>query len=115
MKAFTIMAVAAAMLAGGAGMAAAQPSPATTPSCVGVAHTPAAAQVWWGRFAGGREHVFSRVTAPIGVVVEGCFPSGAACENWLYGMKGEYSALPILAACSRGYKVGPIWPPGSRQ
>jgi hypothetical protein len=71
--------------------------------------------VWWGRFAGGQQNPYDNMaSAPEGVVVEGCFRSEAACEDWLYGMKGRYSALPTLAACSRGYDIGPTWPPGSR-
>jgi hypothetical protein len=91
----------------GGGPAAAQPLVATTPSCVGLAGTPEAAQVWWGRFAGGREEPTGGITAPIGISIEGCFPTRGACEHWLYEMKGAYSALllpPGTNSCRRGYR-----------
>jgi hypothetical protein len=107
------LAAAAVLLAGSVGLAQAQPTVATTPSCAGLSHA-AAAEAWWGRFAGGRNEPTARTVAPSGVVVEGCFSSAAACRRWLYEMKGEYSALPTLAACSQGYGNGPTWPRGSR-
>jgi hypothetical protein len=109
MRIILAMAAAAALLAltGGGTPVVAQPLDATTPSCVGLAGTPQAAQVWWGRFAGGREQPTGGTTAPIGISTEGCFPSRAACEHWRYVMKGAYSALlmpPGTNGCSRGYR-----------
>ena len=110
-----IVAATAALLAGGVQLARADDIISTTPSCTGVAGTPAAAAVWWGRFAGGREENYSEFTVPIGVTVEGCFQSAAQCRAWLFELKGAYSALPVHAACSEGYQRGPVWPPGAAE
>ena len=115
MKAIGIaLAATAALLACGVQLAQARPTVATTPSCVGLSRADAA-QAWWGRFAGAREESrYTGIVAPDAVTVEGCFSSAAACRGWLYGLKGEYSAIPTLAACSQGYGNGPTWPRGSR-
>jgi len=115
MKALGVLFAAASLFVGGAALAQARPTVSTTPSCVGVSGTPAAASAWWGRFAGGRDEMLDFAVVPVGLTVEGCFPSADACQYWLYVMKGEYSAMSTLAACSQGYGVGPTWPPGSRQ
>lgn len=65
------------------------------------------ANVWWGRFAGGRD------VPPGGDTysAEGCFPSRGACLAWLRDLKGRYSARPLYNQCRDGYQPGAAVPP----
>jgi hypothetical protein len=107
MRAILPIATVALALAGMAGAATAQPLEATTPTCVGLSGTPEAAHVWWGLFSGGRMQSYSNgATAATGIATEGCFRTQAACERWLFQMKGAYSALPPAnnTGCRLGYR-----------
>lgn len=83
--------------------------------CDGV---PQGAQVWWGRFAGGRNNGPSGNDGrKITHTSEGCFPSEGACESWMLALKTRYSAKPIYNHCQFGYDPGapvpPWWAPRS--
>ena len=78
----------------------------------------AAGRVWWGRFSGGREmnSNFGRASSYDTHEAEGCFPSRAACERWMYALKSQYGDQPRFNQCRLGYEPGapvpPWWAPG---
>lgn len=56
--------------------------------------------VWLGRFQGGREIeiMFDAETIDMHSD-EGCFPTKAACERWLYRLKSIYQMYPVHDSC----------------
>jgi hypothetical protein len=102
----TTAATVAALAMASIGCAGAAAAPPPAPSCVGLAGTQEAADVWWGQFSGGRMQPSGSAVVPMGIAAEGCFPTRRACEHWLYRMKGAYSALLPASStdCRHGYR-----------
>jgi hypothetical protein len=72
---------------------------------------PVGADVWWGRFAGGKlsSTQDSRSGSPLRA--EGCFTSRNACRAWMTALKTEYAETPIYNQCRLGYEPGAPIPP----
>lgn len=96
--------------------AAAQPRPAEG-DCRAMSAAYGAANVWWGRFSGGKEIIGFGGNDPIVVqTYEACFASQKSCQDWLYGLKSEYNIQPRWNQCDRGYRAGvPLKPWYQRQ
>jgi len=96
--------------------ATAQPRPAQG-DCRAMSAAYGAANLWWGRFSGGKEIMGFGDTDPIIVrTYEVCFTSQRSCEAWLYEMKSEYNIAPRWNQCDRGYRSkAPLRPWHQRQ
>jgi hypothetical protein len=70
-----------------------------------VAQIPAA-QVWWGRFSGGREETMGERDGIVPKTTEACFRTRQECERWLYDLKSEYQYDPRWNQCRLGYAPG---------
>jgi hypothetical protein len=91
------------------GSAPASPYDFDGDKCDGI---PAGANVWWGRFAGGKATFRSGGGQKIRTFTsEGCFRSARACDSWLLALKTKYNARPIYNQCRRGYEPGADVPP----
>lgn len=64
-------------------------------------------RVIWGRFAGGRiRSGRGRHDRMDNYQADGCFPTMAACEAWMYALKSKWGDNPKYNDCSPGYEPG---------
>jgi hypothetical protein len=91
--------------------AQAQPRSASG-SCRTMSEVYGPADIWWGRFAGGKPPV--RIGRPAeSRAFEVCFHAQRDCETWLANLKAEYSYRPEWYECQQGYapegRAAPWW------
>jgi hypothetical protein len=65
-----------------------------------------AQRVWWGRFSGGKVIMGTQHDRMHNKTAEGCFPSQAACERWMFVMASLYRDNPRYNDCRAGYQPG---------
>jgi hypothetical protein len=70
-------------------------------------------RVWWGRFAGGRYENGNKHSRERSHSADGCFPTRAACEGWMFALKSEWGDIPKFDECRLGWDprapVAPWW------
>ena len=76
-------------------------------NCPAMVASISASKVWWGRFSGGKETMFTfGRDAIVPKTTEACFRTRQECERWLYDLKSEYQYDPRWNQCRLGYAPG---------